>query len=188
MSDKAREIIMKKEQIDVMDYVSEIMKALKKGVLLTAKNGAEVNCMTIAWGQIGIEWNRMIFTAFVRTGRHTHKMLEESGEFSVNIGMGDKVGKILGFCGTKSGADVNKVSELGLTLVPGTDISTPGIKELPLTLECKVIYKQLQEKNEIPADINTDNYPQDVPSSDCGSNRDYHTMFFGEIVGAYIVE
>jgi flavin reductase (DIM6/NTAB) family NADH-FMN oxidoreductase RutF len=115
-------------------------------------------------------------------------MLEESGEFSVNIGMGDKVGKILGFCGTKSGADVNKVSELGLTLVPGTDISTPGIKELPLTLECKVIYKQLQEKNEIPADINTDNYPQDVPSSDCGSNRDYHTMFFGEIVGAYIVE
>lgn len=171
-----------------MDYVSEIMKAVKKGVLITTKNGAEVNCMTISWGQIGIEWNRMIFTAFVRTGRHTHKMLEESGEFSINIGMEGKVGKILGFCGTKSGADVDKVNELGLTLVPGTVISTPGIKELPLTLECKLIYKQLQDKKEIPSEINANFYPQDVPSSDCGSNRDYHTMFCGEIVRAYIIE
>lgn len=177
---------MQKKQIDVADYLSEIIKGVQKGVLITTKSGEEVNCMTISWGQIGVEWNRMIFTTFVRTGRYTHKLLEESGEFSVNIGMGGKIGKILGFCGSKSGADVNKIGELGLTLVPGTDIGAPGIKELPLTLECKVIYKQLQNKNEIPLDINAEFYPQDVSGTFSGSNSDYHTMFFGEIVGAYI--
>jgi len=179
---------MKKKQIDVIDYISEIIKSVKKGALITTKSGEEVNCMTIAWGQIGIEWNRLIFTTFVRTGRHTHKMLEDSGEFTLNIGMDGKVGKILSFCGTKSGAEIDKVSELGLTLVPGTDINAPGIKELPLTLECKIIYSQLQDKTRIPPNIKAANYPQDVPGSYPGSNRDYHTMFFGEIVGAYMVE
>ena len=177
---------MHRKKINVLDHVSEIMKALKTGVLITTKSGEKVNCMTISWGQIGIEWNRMIFTTFVRTGRHTHKMLEESGEFSVNIPLKDKTGKILSFCGTKSGADVDKIQELGLTLIPGFEINTPGIKELPLTLECKVIYSQLQEKGRIPDYVNRAFYPEDVPGTFAGSNRDYHTMFFGEIVGAYI--
>lgn len=179
---------MQKQQIDVMDYIGEIVKAVKKGVLITAKSGEQVNCMTISWGQIGIEWNKLIFTTFVRTGRHTHKMLEDSGEFSVNIDVSGSASKILSFCGSKSGASVDKVSELGLTLIPGTNINTPGIKELPLTLECKIIYKQLQDKAGIPADIQAKSYPQDVPGTFSGSNCDYHTMFFGEVVGAYIIE
>lgn len=179
---------MPKRTIDVNDYLGEVVKGVKKGVLITTGSGEEVNCMTISWGQIGIEWNRLIFTTFIRTGRHSHKLLEQSGEFSVNIGMGAKVGKILSFCGTKSGADVDKPGELGLTLVPGTDISVPGIAELPLTLECKVIYKQLQDRSAIPPEFNNEFYPQDVDGSFSGSNRDYHTMFFGEILGGYIAE
>ena len=36
--------------------------------------------------------------------------------------------------------DIDKVKELGPTLEDPDKISVPGIKELPLTLECKIVY------------------------------------------------
>jgi flavin reductase (DIM6/NTAB) family NADH-FMN oxidoreductase RutF len=177
-----------KKIIDPYDYLNEIVKGVKRGALITAKVGDKINPMTIGWGKIGIEWNRLIFTAYVRTGRYTHDMLIEAGEFTVNFEHGEKASKILGFCGSKSGKDYDKVKEMNLTLEEGDKIVTPGIKELPLTLECKLIYKQLQDKNELSDEMNAQFYPQDVPSSNPNGNKDYHTMFYGEIVGAYIVE
>ncbi len=177
-----------RKQIDVFDHSNTILKELKKGILLTTKNGEEVNSMTISWGQLGIEWNKIIFTTYVRENRHTRKMLD-SGEFTINVPLERKsVAKILGYCGTKSGKNVNKISEMNLTLVDGVNVSVPAIKELPLTLECKVLYKQMQDKDEIQEQINNDCYPQDVPSDFSGANKDYHVMFYGEIVNAYIIE
>ena len=67
-------------------------------------------------------------------------------------------------------------------------ISVPGIKELPLTLECKVIYKQKQDLSAVPADILARYYPE-VPGGDfAGENRDFHYAYYGEIVGAYLIE
>lgn len=176
-----------KEKIELFDYANQILKELKKGVLITTKVDDEVNTMTISWGQIGIEWQRSIFTTFVRTGRHTHKMLEKGKAFTVNIPMEENANKILRFCGTKSGKDHNKIKELGLSLVEGNEIDVPGIKELPLTLECKVIYSQLQDKNAMPSEFINQFYPQDIPSDFHSANKDFHTMFIGEIVDAYII-
>ena len=67
-------------------------------------------------------------------------------------------------------------------------ISVPGIKELPLTLECKVIYKQKQDLSAIPAELLEKYYPQDVSDPDQGRNRDRHVAFYGEIVDSYIIE
>ena len=74
-----------KKKIDVFTYAGDICKAMKKGVLLTTKSGNFVNTMTIGWGKIGIEWNRTVFIAYVRESRYTKALLEESGEFTVNI-------------------------------------------------------------------------------------------------------
>ena len=177
-----------KREIDPMEYLTDIMKGVKKAALVTTKSKGIVNSMTISWGQIGVEWNKLIFTIYIRTGRYTHQMLEESNEFTLNIGFGEKVDKITAFCGTKSGASIDKISALGLTLIPGKSIETPGIKELPLTLECKIIYKQLQDQNAILPSVKKHFYPENIPSDHPRSNSDYHTMFCGEIVGAYIVE
>ena len=54
-----------KKEINLWDYAGDIMKELQKGVLLTTKSGERVNTMTIAWGTLGIEWARPIFTVFV---------------------------------------------------------------------------------------------------------------------------
>jgi len=177
-----------KREIDVYDHMNHILKQLKKGILITTKVNDKVNSMTISWGQIGIEWNRLIFTTYIRTGRFTHQMLEEKKEFTVNIPMETRAGKILGFCGTKSGKYHDKVKALKLTLVESDNVDVPGIKELPMTLECKVIYSQLQDKESIPGHLKSECYPQAVDSDFHGANKDFHTMFMGEIVGAYIAE
>ena len=177
-----------KKEIQVLDYASEIMKTLRKGVLLTTKADDKVNSMTISWGTLGIEWEKAIFTVFVRENRFTKHQLEKNPEFTINIPIGEFDRKILGLCGTKSGHTTDKISELNLSLEEPKSISVPGIKELPLTLECKVIYKQKQDKNEITEEILKVCYPQDVDGSFHGANRDFHTAYYGEIVSAYIIE
>ncbi len=167
-----------KKFIEAFDYAEDIDKALKKGILLTTKADGKVNTMTIGWGHIGIIWGRPVFIAYVRQSRHTKAMLEENGEFTVNTPVGTFDSKILGVCGTKSGRNMDKIAELGLHLEEPEVISVPGIRELPLTLECKVIYKQDQVLENIPADIVEHYYP----------TPDHHTVYYGQILSAYIIE
>lgn len=177
-----------KKEIQVLDYASDIMKALQSGVLLTTKVEDKVNSMTISWGTLGIEWGTPIFTVFIRENRFTKQQLDKNPEFTINIPVGDFNKKILGICGTKSGHNTDKISELNLTLEESSKISVPAIKDLPLTLECRVIYKQKQDENAITEENRLKCYPQDVDSSFHGANKDYHTAFYGEIVSAYIIE
>ena len=173
-----------KKTVNAFDYAGDICKAMKKGILVTAKCGDQINPMTIGWGSIGIEWGKQIFIAFIRPCRYTHEMLEKSGEFTVNIPFGEdnsEVGKILGYCGTKSGREVDKVTELGLTLEASDYVAAPGIKELPLTLECKVLYKQDQVVQDIPDSLRDRYYP------DRNDLTDFHTAYYAEIVNAYLI-
>lgn len=177
-----------KKEIEVFDYANEIMKAVETGVLLTTKADGKVNSMTISWGTLGIEWAKPIFTVFVREHRFTKGQLEKNPEFTINIPHGDFDKKILGVCGTKSGRELDKIKELNLTLETPDHISVPGIKELPLTLECRIIYKQKQDESEITEENKSIFYPQDVDSLFHSANKDFHTAYYGEIVGAYIIE
>ena len=177
-----------KREINPFDYAEEIAKAVQKGVLLTTKSGDRVNSMTISWGMIGIKWSRQMFITFVRENRFTKSMLDDSMEFTINVPIGEYDKNITDYCGKMSGRDVDKIKELNLTLVEPDEISVPAIKELPLTLECKVLYKQKQDPDAVPDFIKKTTYPQDVPSTYPLSNRDYHTAYYGQIVKAYIVE
>ena len=177
-----------KRIIDPFDYAGEICKGMKKGILLTTRSGEKVNTMTIGWGKIGIEWGKPIFIAYVRESRYTKQMLEENGEFTVNTPIGEVDGKILGYCGTKSGRDTDKITDLGLTLEDPEVISVPGIRELPLTLECKVIYRQKQDLSAIPTEILEKYYPEAQGARFAGEKRDFHYAYYGEIVSAYLIE
>lgn len=177
-----------KEKIDVYEYMGEILKGIRSGVLITGKAEGRVNSMTISWGMVGIEWAKPVFVTFIRENRFTRSLLEKNGEFTVSIPIDDSAKKILGFCGSKSGRDVDKAKELGLTYVESEMVSTPGIKELPLTLECKVIYKQKQDMSAMTEEARAKFYPQDVDSLSTGSNKDTHVAYYGEIVNAYVIK
>lgn len=177
-----------KKTIDVVEHAGAIMQALKTGVLLTTQAGDKVNTMTISWGMLGIEWGKPIFTTFVRQHRFSKTLLDRNPEFTINIPHGPYNKKILGVCGTTTGHDTDKIARLNLTLEAPQVISVPAIRELPLTLECRVVYAQQQDLLAITPEYRAACYPQDVDSTFHGANRDVHTAYYGEIVSAYIIE
>ena len=172
--------------IDAKDYASQIVKAIPKGVLVTAKSGDKVNPMTIGWGTYGTEWSTEMFAVYVRVSRYTRELLDANPEFTINIPMDaiepERLKEILMVCGTKSGRDMDKVAELGLTLEDGDGVSVPAIKELPLTLECKVVFRQKQQVELIDKKFVERFYPVEE------NGVDEHYAYYGEVVKAYIVE
>lgn len=172
-----------KRKIEVWDYAGKILDQVGKGVLLTTKSQNQVNTMTIGWGTLGIEWKDTIFTVFVRQSRHTKKMLDETGEFTINVPLNGCDGKILSYCGSKSGRDTDKIKDLGLTLEESETVAAPGIRELPLTLECKVIYKQDQDLQKISPENISRFYGEGTPNG-----GDFHTAYYGKVTAAYIIE
>ena len=176
------------QNIDIKDYAGEILKALPGGLLLTTKADGKVNSMVIGWGTFGINWSRPVFAVYVREGRFTREQLDKNPEFTINVPVGEYDKSIIAVCGSKSGRDIDKVTEAGLTLVDPQEVSVPAIKEFPLTLECKVIYRQPQELELLPESIRDRMYPQNVPSTNPMANRDPHVTYYGEIVAAYIAE
>ena len=135
-----------KKQINLWEYAGEILEQVGTAALVTAKADGQGNPMTIGWGTLGVQWGKPIFIVFVRQSRHTKALLDKNGEFTINVPLkGADRKAALGFCGSKSGRDVDKIKELGLTLEEPETISVPGIKEFPITLECRVVYKQDQD-------------------------------------------
>lgn len=183
-----------REKIDVWEQAPRILGVLKRGVLLTTAAEGKVNAMTIGWGTLGIEWGKPVFVAYVRTSRHTHELLDKAGEFTVNVPLatGDaekdaRVREILATCGSKSGRDLDKVAACGLTLVDGEEVGVPAVAELPLTLECRVIYRRDQDVSLLPDALREHNYPEAKGPEAPLANRCLHTEYYGQIVSAYVL-
>lgn len=177
-----------KREINVFDEAGAILNGLKQGALLTTKKEETVNTMTISWGTMGIEWGKPIFITFVREHRLTKEMLDANPAFTVSIPTAASDKKIGGFCGMNSGRNVDKLAAMNLTTVPGEAVNVPAICEYPITLECRLLYRQAQDPAAIPEEIRLRDYPQDVPPTAPLANRDYHTAYYGEIVRAYVIE
>lgn len=176
-----------KERIDPLAYSSHIMQALPYGILLTTRNGSKINTMTIGWGLLGIDWSLPVFITLVRSSRLSYEYLMANPEFTINVPTAQIDRRILGVAGTKSGRDLDKIAHLNLHLVEPEKISVPGILEFPLTLECRVIYKQAQDPGAIPLKLRDAFHPANGLDLTKPLNRTYHTAFYGEIVAAYII-
>ena len=173
-----------KKQIDLWEYAGKILEQVGTAALVTTKADGEVNTMTIGWGTLGVEWAKPIFTVFVRQSRHTKTLLDKNGEFTINVPLkGTDRKQALGYCGRMSGRDVDKIRQLDLHLEEPQVISVPGIKEFPITLECRVIYKQDQDLSLLDEDKRLRYYAPETPN-----DGDYHTAYYGEVLAAYIIE
>lgn len=117
--------------VNIADYHAHILEELHKGVALTTSDGIRTNSMTISWGMLGIEWNRPVFIAFVRTGRFTHELLTNNPQFTVNIPLGERSENIIRYLGTHSGHTDDKISSLGLHTIASPNVNVCGIAKLP---------------------------------------------------------
>lgn len=169
---------MRRIPINIYEYAGQILGQLPKGILLSSAANGKMDTMTIGWGTLGTDWSLPVFTVFVRESRYTKVLLDQNPEFTINVPLKESdVRRILGFCGTKSGRTVDKFKEMNLTVVPGEKVASPAIAEFPITLECKIIYKQDQDPAAIPDEIKRRCYP----------TGDYHTAYTGQIVNAYLL-
>ncbi|MTI68642.1 MAG: flavin reductase family protein [Firmicutes bacterium] len=158
------------------EYSKEMLNQLEKGVFLTVKDKDDLNTMTIAWGNIGVIWNKPIFTIAVRYSRYTYNLLENAKEFTISVPLNKDMKKELSLCGTKSKRDIDKFKECNLTPKKGKILNTPIIDECDLHYECKVVYQQAMDPALLNEEIKKLKY----------KNNDYHVLYYGEIVSSYI--
>ncbi|MGQ9645156.1 MAG: flavin reductase family protein [Thermodesulfobacteriota bacterium] len=164
---------MAKKIADYKDQVDETIRAFAEDRVLLASCGREgsPNVMAIGWGTIGIIWRRPIFVVLVRPSRYTYKLIEETGEFTVNI-VSPTLKEVVQYCGTVSGRDHDKFKEKNLTAIPSNKVKTPIIRECILHFECKVVHKNDLVPSELEKSIVSSLYPK----------GDFHRVYFGEIL------
>jgi flavin reductase (DIM6/NTAB) family NADH-FMN oxidoreductase RutF len=96
----------------------------------------EYNLMTVSWlGTICSE-PPMCYIS-VRPGRHSHEIIKRTGEFVINLTTVD-LAQVTDWCGVKSGRDMDKFRESGLTPIPATVVNCPLVEESPVSIECRV--------------------------------------------------
>lgn len=100
------------------------------------KKGNE-NILTIAWTGTVCSDPPMLYIS-VRPNRFSHHMIEETGEFVVNLTT-EKLARATDYCGVRSGKEVDKWKEMGLTRADAVSLEyAPIIAECPVSIECKV--------------------------------------------------
>lgn len=99
------------------------------------------NIITIAWTGTICTDPAMAYVS-IRKSRHSYDLIAKYKEFVINLTTKDLV-FATDFCGVKSGRDVDKFKETGLTPVPGHFVKAPLISEAPVCIEC--VLKEIVE-------------------------------------------
>ena len=107
-------------------------------VLVTvADREGNSNIFTVAWAGT-ICTNPPMLSISVRPERHSYHMMKETGEFVVNLTT-ESMAWATDYCGVRSGRDVDKWKETGLTPEKANVVDVPMIKESPVNIECRVV-------------------------------------------------
>ena len=107
-------------------------------VSVADKNG-RTNVFTASWVGTVCSDPPMVSVS-VRPERYSYHMIEETGEFVVNLTT-KRLTHAADYCGVRSGRDENKWERAGLTPIKGTKVLAPCVKESPVNIECRVARK-----------------------------------------------
>lgn len=114
------------------------------------------NITTMAWA-MPTSNNPPLVAISLAPGRHSHALIEESGEFIVNIPTLEVLQAVYA-CGSLTGRSFDKFRKTNLTQMPAKRVKAPAIRECIAHLECEVKDK--------------------ITTGD-------HTIFIGKILEAY---
>ena len=153
---------------NVIDEISN------KWMLLSAGTEDDFNFMTVSWGMMGELWFQPAVAVYVRHSRYTFDYMENNDTFTLTV-LKPEYKNALKIAGSKSGRDIDKLSETGLTaaFVDGC----PTFEEAAYTIVCKKMYAaEMPEENFLDQEAFTKSY----------QTPDYHRMYIGKIVSAYV--
>lgn len=140
-------------------------------MLITAGTKDSCNMMTGSWGGLGVLWHKNVSWCFIRPQRHTFGFMEKGDYYTISF-FPPKHKKIVEFCGSRSGKNVDKVAQLGLE-PRETEEGSVYFSEARLVLSCRKIYFHDIDPKNFVDEIHT-HYPK----------KDYHRMYTGEILYA----
>ena len=154
-----------------MEFTTDILSVFdKKWALLTAGDKDKFNTMTVSWGGLGTIWGKPVATVYVRKSRYTHDFMEDNDYFTVSF-FPEECRKVLNVIGSKSGRDMDKMHDSGLTAKETEHSMT--FEEAEVTLVCRKLFKQRLE----PANI------LDTQARAFYDGDAEHDMYIGEVVG-----
>ncbi len=102
-----------------------------------ADREGRTNIITVAWAGT-ICTNPPMVSISVRPSRYSHHMILETGGFVINLTTRALV-RATDYCGVRSGRDVDKWKEAGLTPMRSDAVDAPCIAECPVNIECRVV-------------------------------------------------
>ena len=162
------------KEISPKEIPDNIIKAIcDEWMLITAGNESDYNMMTASWGFMGEMWGKDCSVVMIRPQRYTMKFVQENDYYSLSFyGDNKDIHKV---CGSKSGRDIDKTAETGLT--PVFSDNTVYFEEARLVLICKKQYV-----DSIKAECFTDQKPLEWYKDD------FHNMIIGKIEKVLIKE
>ena len=157
-------------EIDIRDIKKSPVEMISdEWALLSAGTPDDFNTMTVSWGALGELWGRDCAFAFVRPQRYTYEFMEKNEYYTLSFFDGG-FKKEMGFCGSHSGRDCDKMKETGL--VPVSAGESVSFSQAKTVLVCKKIAIQdVDPKGFLDKSINSE-YP----------SEDYHRVYIGEII------
>ena len=145
----------------------------KQWMLISAGTEEKWNTMTASWGGVGVIWGKPSATCYIRHSRYTKEFVDNSEYFILSF-LRDGYRDALSVLGSKSGRDMDKMHDSGLT--PTFVDGQPTFAEAELVLVCRKRCKSEIAPEDILQQETLDKWYGD---------QDYHTMYIGEIVAAY---
>ena len=153
-----------------MEFTTDIFSLFdKKWALLTAGNEENFNTMTISWGGLGTIWNKPVATVYVRTSRLTHAFMDSNEFFTISF-YPAQYKKTLGVLGSKSGRDMDKMKDSGLTPIRAGE--SMSFEQAEVTFVCRKIFAQRLEESNMPEQVVKNMY----------EGQASHDMYIGEVV------
>ena len=165
---------MEKKSLTPSEFKCDPFEILaKRWMLLCAGDfqSGKFNFMTVAWGAMGTMWTKPIVMVVVRPQRFTFEFMNKADSFTLSAFPSTQQ-KALSLCGAKSGRDIDKIKESGLTPVASERVGAPGFAEAELTLECRKNYF---------GDFNPEQF-LDPEIHNVYPGKDYHRMYLGEVL------
>lgn len=139
-------------------------------MLITAEKDGKVNTMTASWGGLGILWNRSVAFAFIRQSRYTKELIDGADHFSLSFLDHKKYAKELGYLGTVSGREEEKIKKAGMTV--NHEDGVAFIDEASKVMICQKLFVTTMKPAEfVIPEIDTKFY----------SDKDYHDLYIGGI-------
>jgi flavin reductase (DIM6/NTAB) family NADH-FMN oxidoreductase RutF len=164
------------KKIDPRNIPFNPFEKVNAGYLITSGDMNSYNTMTASWGFMGIMWGKNVVDVVIRPNRYTYEFMQRGDLFTLSfLKNSEDAKRILAYCGSKSGRDVDKAKETGL--VPVEIDGAVTFKQASVVFVCKKMYTGELDINKMKTEYMSLNGSEPI-----------HTQFIGEIIACYTEE